>query len=83
MKLYYGAIAMLWLLYGCTPSSNVVDDHKIIGTSRSGDIRELVINEHSYYRNSYWCVHAGDCKKCKQELDSIVRIAVKEVLECR
>lgn len=43
MKLYYGALALLWLLSSCTPSSNVTDNH---------------------------------------ELDSIVKAAVKEAMQC-
>lgn len=38
MKLYYGALALLWLLSSCTPSSNVTDNYDKIGTCRSGDI---------------------------------------------
>lgn len=82
MKLYYGALALLWLLSSCTPSSNVTDNYDKIGTCRSGDINRMLINEHEYYWRSYWLTHAGDCKKCKHELDSIVKVAVKEAMKC-
>ena len=52
MKLYYGALALLWLLSSCTPSSNVTDK---VGTCRNG---------HTYYWQNHWFAHAGDCKKC-------------------
>lgn len=32
MKLYYGALALLWLLSSCTPSSNVTDNYDKVGT---------------------------------------------------
>lgn len=59
MKLYYGALALLWLLSSCTPSNNVTDSYETVGTCRN-----------------------GDCKKCKHELDSIVKAAVKEAMQC-
>lgn len=70
MKLYYGALALLWLLSSCTPSSNVTDK---VGTCH---IKALTLNGH------HWFAHAGDCKKCKHELDSIVKAAVKEAMQC-
>lgn len=73
MKLYYGALALLWLLSSCTPSSNVTDNHDKVGTCRNG---------HTYYWKNHWFAHAGDCKKCKHELDSIVKAAVKEAMQC-
>lgn len=69
MKLYYGALALLWLLSSCTPSSN-------------GHIKALTLNGHTYYWKNHWFAHAGDCKKCKHELDSIVKAAVKEAMQC-
>lgn len=71
MKLYYGAL--LWLLSSCTPSDNVTDNHDKVGTCRNG---------HTYYWQNHWFAHAGDCKKCKHELDSIVKAAVKEAMQC-
>lgn len=85
MKLYYGALALLWLLSSCTPSSNVTDK---VGTCHikaltlNGDIKALTLNGHTYYRQNHWFTHAGDCKKCKHELDSIVKAAVKEAMQC-
>lgn len=49
MKLYYGALALLWLLSSCTPSSNVTDNHDKVGTCRNGHIRALTLNGHTYY----------------------------------
>lgn len=48
MKLYYGALALLWLLSSCTPSSNVTDNHDKVGTCRNGHIRALTLNGHTY-----------------------------------
>ena len=91
MKLYYGALALLWLLSSCTPSDNVTDNHDKVGTCRNGHIRALTLNGHiraltlnghTYYWQNHWFAHAGDCKKCKHELDSIVKAAVKEAMQC-
>lgn len=82
MKLYYGALALLWLLSSCTPSNNVTDSCETVGTCRKGDIKKMLINGHEYYWRVYWFTHAGDCKKCKHELDSIVKAAVKEAMQC-
>lgn len=49
MKLYYGALALLWLFSSCTPSSNVTDNHDKVGTCRNGHIRALTLNGHTYY----------------------------------
>ena len=72
MKLYYGALALLWLLSSCTPSSNVTDNYDKVGTCRNGHIKALTLNGHTYY----WQNH------CKHELDSIVKAAVKEAMQC-
>lgn len=77
MKLYYGALALLWLLSSCTPSNNVTDSYETVGTCRNGDIKKMLINGHEYYWRAYWFTHAGDCKKCKHELE-----AVKEAMQC-
>lgn len=76
MKMYYGALALLWLLSSCTPSDNVTDK---VGTCRNGHIRALTLNGHTYYWQNHWFAHAGDCK---HELDSIVKAAVKEAMQC-
>jgi len=49
MKLYYGALALLWLLSSCTPSSNVTDNYDKVGTCRNGHIKALTLNGHTYY----------------------------------
>lgn len=82
MKLYYGALTLLWLLSSCTPSSNVTDNYDKVGTCRNGHIKALTLNGHTYYWQNHWFAHAGDCKKCKHELDSIVKAAVKEAMQC-
>lgn len=64
------------------PSSNVTDNHDKVGTCRNGHIRALTLNGHTYYWKNHWFAHAGDCKKCKHELDSIVKAAVKEAMQC-
>lgn len=69
MKLYYGALALLWLLSSCTPSSNVTDNHDKVGTCRNGHIKALTLNGHTYYWQNHWFAHAGDCKKCKHVSD--------------
>lgn len=43
MKLYYGALALLWLLSSCTPSSNVTDNYDKVGTCRNGHIKALTL----------------------------------------
>lgn len=43
MKLYYGALALLWLLSSCTPSSNVTDNYDRVGTCRNGHIKALTL----------------------------------------
>lgn len=65
-----------WLLSSCTPSNNVTDSYETVGTCRNGHIKALTLNGH------HWFAHAGDCKKCKHELDSIVKAAVKEAMQC-
>lgn len=49
MKLYYGALALLWLLSSCTPSNNVTDSYETVRTCRNGDIKKMLINGHEYY----------------------------------
>ena len=73
---------VLWLLSSCTPSSNVTDNYDKVGTCRNGHIKALTLNGHTYYWQNHWFAHAGDCKKCKHELDSIVKAAVKEAMQC-
>lgn len=81
MKLYYGALALLWLLSSCTPRSNVIDNPNRVRTSH-GYMYRMFINGHEYYWVGHRFAHAGDCKKCKHELDSIVKTAVKEAIKC-
>lgn len=53
MKLYYLFLLVMFLLMGCTNSSNISGPNTI-GTS------------------------SGTCKKCKADLESIIRKVVKE-----
>lgn len=54
-----------------------LDENEIVLWSLS-----LALNGHTYYWQNHWFAHAGDCKKCKHELDSIVKAAVKEAMQC-
>ena len=78
MKLYYLFLLVMFLLMGCTNSSNVGGpDH--IGTSKVyGDIYKYTIDEHEYIRMGHGLAHSGTCKKCKEELESTIRKIVKE-----
>lgn len=71
MKLYYGVIALLWLLSSCDVEST--------GTEHS--YARLVIDNHEYIDFGYGKSHSGSCKQCKYELDSIVKNAVSEAFE--
>lgn len=75
MKLYYLFLLVMFLLMGCTNSSNVGGpDH--IGTSKVyGDIYKYTIDEHEYIRMGNGLAHSGTCKK---ELESTIRKIVKE-----
>lgn len=67
MKLYYLFLLVMFLLMGCTNSSNISGPNTI-GTSKvHGDVYSYVIDGHS-----------GTCKKCKTDLESIIRKVVKE-----
>lgn len=81
MKLYYGAIALMWLLSSCTPSGGV-GSREFKGIDNYGDFYGIiVVDNHEYLRTSYGLSHAGTCKQCKHELDSIVKNAVNEAFE--
>lgn len=67
----------------------VVNKLKVIDLKLDLDENEIVLwslgltlNGHTYYWKNHWFAHAGDCKKCKHELDSIVKAAVKEAMQC-
>lgn len=79
LKLYYGAVVLLWLLTGCSNPETTVTDFKF--HSLTGNVYPTTIDGHLYYVSSYNLVHSGSCPQCKHELDSIVRVAVAEALE--
>lgn len=68
MKLYYGALALLWLLSSCTPSDNVTDNHDKVGTCRNGSYQS------SYFEWSYilleksWFAHAETVRSVSMNL---------------
>lgn len=83
LKLYYGAIALLWLLTSCSPTNNITPRETIGIDDSHNRLYSFQINGHEYIHAYHGLTHSGECIKCKHELDSIVRRAVKEVLECQ
>lgn len=70
MKLYYLFLLVMFLLMGCTNT---------IGTSKvHGDVYSYVIDGHEYIKLGNGFAHSGTCKKCKADLESIIRKVVKE-----
>lgn len=67
MKLYYLFLLVMFLLMGCTNSSNISGPNTI-GTSKG----------HEYIELGNGFAHSGTCKKCKTDLESIIRKVVKE-----
>lgn len=72
IKLYYGALALLWLMCSCSGNIKKTSD----GVDLFG-AEEYVYKNHTYVKWGYGMAHSGNCKQCKFELDSIVRNAVK------
>lgn len=80
MKVYYGALALVWLLSGCN-SFTQYDSENIESKTYDpflGTITKVVYEKHDYLRGNNILVHLGTCKQCKHELDSIVKNAVSE-----
>lgn len=69
MKLYYLFLLVMFLLMGCTNSSNISGPNTI-GTSK--------VHGHEYIKLGNGFAHSGTCKKCKADLESIIRKVVKE-----
>lgn len=71
MKLYYGALALLWLLSSCTPSSNVTDNHDKVGTCF--DIEVEADSEDEAWEKAYDTVDLGDLevRDCEYSDDEI------------
>lgn len=67
MKLYYLFLLVMFLLMGCTNSSNISGPNTI-GTSKV----------HEYIKLGNGFAHSGTCKKCRTDLESIIRKVVKE-----
>lgn len=78
MKLYYLFLLVMFLLMGCTNSSNTSGPNTI-GTSKvHGDVYSYVIDGHEYIKLGNGFAHSGTCKKCRTDLESIIRKVVKE-----
>lgn len=73
MKLYYLFLLVMFLLMGCTNSSNTIGTSKV-----HGDVYSYVIDGHEYIKLGNGFAHSGTCKKCKTDLESIIRKVVKE-----
>lgn len=75
-KLYFGVLALLLLLSGCDKPT-ITNTQTTINTYRIA-----IIDKHEYLKidGVYGMVHSGSCKQCKYELDSIVRVAIREEL---
>lgn len=72
MKLYYLFLLVMFLLMGFTNSSNISGPNTI-GTSKVHGI-----DGHEYIKLGNGFAHSGTCKKCKTDLESIIRKVVKE-----
>ena len=81
MKLYYGALALIWLLSGCEPTQydNVSSSKTYDGYL--GTMVKVTYEGHEYMKSNQSFTHLGTCKQCKFELDSIVKNAVNEAFE--
>lgn len=78
MKLYYLFLLVMFLLMDCTNSSNISGPNTI-GTSKvHGDVYSYVIDGHEYIKLGNGFAHSSTCKKCKADLESIIRKVVKE-----
>lgn len=77
MKLYYGVLALVWLLSGC----NLQPSEDVVGITWSKQlIKEMIISKHTYLVTYHSVSHSGECKQCKYELDSIIKNAVNEAI---
>lgn len=70
-KLYFGILFLMWLLSSCDVES----------TKPEHSYARLVIDNHEYIDFGYGKSHSGSCKQCKYEIDSIVRVAIREELK--
>lgn len=78
MKWYYIFLAvMAYLMSSCEQSPNITDS-RIIATSHGYNISAREINGHTYYRMGHGFTHAGDCPKCKIELEDMLRRIINE-----
>lgn len=76
MKLYYLFLLVMFLLMGCTNSSNISGPNTI--ETSKGHVYSYVVDGHEYIKLGNGYVHSGTCKKCKADLESIIRKVVKE-----
>lgn len=74
-------IVLAILMEGCVEiNPNISKESERIGRDPHGHtIYSFTINEHEYYKIYKGYVHSGDCKKCKQERDSIVNYIIKNL----
>lgn len=73
MKLYYLFLLVMFLLMGCTNSSNISGPDVIGASKMYGDVYRYTIDEYIKMGNGF--THSGTCKK---ELESTIRKVVKE-----
>lgn len=73
-KVYYIAIALLWLSSGCTSPVP-------IAMGELTGVYTYTHENHTYIASGQGLAHSGSCKQCKLELDSIVKNAVNEAFE--
>ena len=69
------------ILFSCENGSNV---SKIENTGRIGGVssEKVYVDNHEYILYGHRGIaHSGTCKKCKQELDSIVKNAINVYIE--
>lgn len=80
MKLYYGALVIIWLLSGCSQTPNVSHRTRVGITSGNNIVYSITIDEHKYLEVCSSITHSGDCLKCRRIIDSLVRVAVHDEL---
>ena len=81
MKRYLYLLSIVCILFSCENGSNV---SKIKNTGRIGGVssRKVYVDNHEYILyGRRGITHSGTCKKCKQELDSIVKNAINVYIE--
>lgn len=63
----------------CNHNSRNVSGPNVVGESKVyGDINEYIIDGHEYIKMGYGLSHSGSCKKCREELESTIRMIIRE-----